>query len=205
MTADEAIQLGMRHHQAGRLGEAEAIYRQVLLANPRQAEALHLLGTLACQLGKMELAEDLIQQAIAIDPRQSQFYNNLGLALAQQERLDQAIMAYFHGLELRPNDPVLHHNLGRAYMRIGRINQAIHEYALAVRLRPDIDTALQRDFGDALHTAGRIPEAIAAFERGLENVQQHGKCPVRQGPARRSRRDVPPRIGEPPRTIRTVD
>jgi Ni,Fe-hydrogenase III small subunit len=35
---------GLQHHRAGRLTEAERIYRQILTMNPRHADSLHLLG-----------------------------------------------------------------------------------------------------------------------------------------------------------------
>ena len=36
----------VRHHQAGRLIDAEQLYRQILAINPRHADSLHLLGRL---------------------------------------------------------------------------------------------------------------------------------------------------------------
>src|SRR5690242_20710451 len=49
--AELALARGREHHQAGRFAEAEAIYRQVLAADPVNASAMHLLGVLANQLG----------------------------------------------------------------------------------------------------------------------------------------------------------
>ena len=44
MTTEQTIQLGLQHHQSGRLGEAERAYRHVLSQAPGQPDALHLLG-----------------------------------------------------------------------------------------------------------------------------------------------------------------
>ena len=43
-TVAEAIQVAIGHHQAGRLAEAEAIYRQVLAQFPDHADALAFAG-----------------------------------------------------------------------------------------------------------------------------------------------------------------
>ena len=52
MNLHQAFELALGHHQSGRLAEAEAIYRRVLAAEPRQADALHMPGVLAHQVGR---------------------------------------------------------------------------------------------------------------------------------------------------------
>jgi predicted Zn-dependent protease len=39
--------VAVMHHQAGQLAKAEKCYRQVLKAQPNQADAVHLLGVIA--------------------------------------------------------------------------------------------------------------------------------------------------------------
>ena len=55
----------LAHHQAGRLPEAEQLYRQILALEPRHADSLHLLGVLAQQVGRHDIALELIGRAIA--------------------------------------------------------------------------------------------------------------------------------------------
>ena len=43
LTIQQAIDLAVQHHNAGRLPEAENIYQQILQTNPDQPVALHLL------------------------------------------------------------------------------------------------------------------------------------------------------------------
>ena len=52
MTIQQALQLAVQHQRAGRLKEAEALYRQVLTREPRNAEALNTLGVLSAQTGR---------------------------------------------------------------------------------------------------------------------------------------------------------
>src|SRR5262245_40684125 len=56
------------HHQAGRLQEAEQIYRQILAAEPNNPDALHLLGIIACENGQYEGAIRLLEQALTFRP-----------------------------------------------------------------------------------------------------------------------------------------
>ena len=51
MTIQQAIDLALQHHMAGRLPQAESIHQQILQSNPNQPVALHLLGVIACQTG----------------------------------------------------------------------------------------------------------------------------------------------------------
>ena len=59
-TISEAIEIGLVHHQAGRLEQAEQVYRQVLHANPQHAGAMHLLGLIAIQVGQFGVAAEHI-------------------------------------------------------------------------------------------------------------------------------------------------
>src|SRR5258707_7995881 len=54
MTIDEAFASAVEHHQAGRLREAEALYRQVVANAPNHADASHLLGVVAYQSGHLQ-------------------------------------------------------------------------------------------------------------------------------------------------------
>jgi len=77
-TVGQAITEAVAHHQAGRLNQAELIYRQILAAVPNHPDALHLLGLIAHDVGKQDVAEGLVKQAIAIAPGQVHYHNSLG-------------------------------------------------------------------------------------------------------------------------------
>src|SRR4051812_17386748 len=63
----EALQVAMQCHRNGRLAEARQQYEQLLMVDPGNADALHLLGLVAYQTGDSIAAEKLIRQAIAVD------------------------------------------------------------------------------------------------------------------------------------------
>ena len=53
LTIQQAIDLGVQHHNAGDLPKAESIYRQILQAEPDQPVVLNLLGVIALRSGSM--------------------------------------------------------------------------------------------------------------------------------------------------------
>ncbi len=85
-----ALTIGREHHRAGRLSDAERMYRQILDAHPDNADALHLLGLAAYQAGRHERAVELIRGAIRNQPKNAQFLNNLGAVYLALARLASA-------------------------------------------------------------------------------------------------------------------
>src|ERR1700693_4861363 len=77
------------HHPAGRLAQAEQVYREMLQHDPRHADALHLLGLIAYQTGHHSIAVALIGRAIESNPDVAAFYSHLGLALQSIGRIDE--------------------------------------------------------------------------------------------------------------------
>src|SRR6476469_3924108 len=65
---DAFFRQGQQLHMAGRLAEAEQVYRQVVAALPRHAEAFHALGALALQRGDAAGADGLLTRAISRKP-----------------------------------------------------------------------------------------------------------------------------------------
>ena len=110
----QALQAALQHHQAGRLREAEAIYRQILQSEPDHPDALHLLGVIAHQVGQDKVAVDLIGKAIEANPAAAEFYNTLGSVLQAQGRLEEAVTRYQQAVTLQAEYAEAHYNLWNA-------------------------------------------------------------------------------------------
>jgi Tfp pilus assembly protein PilF len=165
--SDEAFAGALRHHQAGRLGEAGRIYRQVLAVDPRHAESLHLLGMIAFQEQRHDAAVDLIIRAIAINAEAASYHSNLGLVLRHLTRLDEAEASFRRALDLKPDYPEAHNNLGLVLEDKCQLDGAIACYRRALTLKPDYAQA-NNNLGFALKILGRFEEAFAALEKALE-------------------------------------
>lgn len=78
----EAMRLATDHHQAGRLPEAEAIYRAVLAAEPSHAGAAYNLALIALQRGRAREALPALREAARREPRNAAHLMNYAVALA---------------------------------------------------------------------------------------------------------------------------
>ncbi len=90
-------------HQQGMLGQAEARYRQLLEIEPRNADALHLLGVIAYQTGSHQSSVDLIGQAIEINANVASYHSNRGNALKELKQLDAAVASFDKASALKPD------------------------------------------------------------------------------------------------------
>ena len=167
MTIPQAFDLALGHHQAGRLADAEALYRRILAAQPNHADALHLLGLIAHQSGRHDLAVEWIGQSIVINPNNPASHSNLGEACRALGRTGQAIAAYRRALELKPDYPEALNNLGAALAGEDQLSEAVVAFHRALELRPRYPEALN-NLGIALRRQGHVTASIAAFRRALE-------------------------------------
>ena len=131
-----ALKSALEHHQAGRLPEAEAIYRQILGVDPNNAEALHLSGVIAHQRGINDAAVALINRAITMNPTEPRYYSNLGSALGGQGKLDDAVASYRQALSMNPDFADAHYNLGSLLQAHGQLDTAAECFREAIRLDP---------------------------------------------------------------------
>src|ERR1700722_5419007 len=107
---------GMAHHQAGRLGEAEGIYRQVLEVEPKQPQAVHYLGMVLAQRGDLVGASELLGRAATLLPLDALVRRHWGNVLRATRRTDEAIAAYRSAVGLAPNVSDVHYELANALM-----------------------------------------------------------------------------------------
>lgn len=160
---DRAIE----HHVAGRLEEAEALYRDILALNPNHADALHLLGDLCRQWGNTELALDFVAMAIHAKPSEANYHYTYAMLLKAEHRLDEALASYRQALLLNPALAEAHSGLGNALLLQGHFDEAIACYRRALTLRPDYVDALF-NLGNALKATDLPEEAIGCYRRALE-------------------------------------
>jgi protein O-GlcNAc transferase len=141
MTIEQAFNLALQHHQAGRLQDAQTIYRQILNVQPNHSDALNLLGVIASQMGQHKVGTELISRAISINPAEVIYYINLGIALQKLGSGEAAISACREAIKLQPDYAEAYNNLGVSLKDQGQLDAAIAAYRKTIQLKPDYDQA----------------------------------------------------------------
>ena len=166
VTLPQAIEIALGHHAAGRLAEAEALYRQVLQVQPEHGDALHLLGVIAHQRQQYELAQQLIGRALVSNPKAASYLVNLGNAQQAAGALDAALASYRQALALQPNFAEAHNNLGNALQALQQFEAAEACYRQALVCQAAYPEAYN-NLGLALARQGRYEAALAAYRAAL--------------------------------------
>ncbi len=166
LTIQQAIDQALEHHRAGRLNQAERIYRQVLATQPNHPWAIQLLGMIAHQCGNSKLAIELIQRAIAIDPTPADFHNNLGEILRINGRLDEAEASFQRCLQINPRFGAAFNNYGELYRERGQLERASEQYRRAIEIDPE-GAAAYNNLGIATHDLGDPQTAIGLYQKAI--------------------------------------
>lgn len=155
-----------RLHLAGRLMEAEALYRALLAQRPDHADALHRLGMVAYQNGCFENALTLVDQAIVRNPEAYSYHSHRGMILLALSRIDEAIASYRQALQLTPCVPDVLNNLAVALEAKRDTEGAIGAYREALRAQPDFPQA-SANLGLIYLRAGQFADAVQIFRAAL--------------------------------------
>ncbi|PWC75414.1 tetratricopeptide repeat protein [Azospirillum sp. TSH64] len=142
VTLSQALLIALDHHQAGRVAEAEDIYRRILGADPEYADAMQLLGVLAAQTGRQAAAHRCLRLAVALRPDGAGGLSNLAGVEQSAGALDAAVRYYGRALRLMPDLADAHASRAGALRRLGQVPAALTAAGLALALAPDHADAL---------------------------------------------------------------
>ncbi len=167
------MQQAVALHNAGRIAEAEKVYRDVLQKDPRNADALQLLGLIEHQRGNNERAVELIRKAITIRPR-AEFLVNLAQAQKALGRTQESLESTQRAVQMAPNIPEAWNNLGSIFKDLNRTAEAADAFRKAIALRPNYAVA-HSNLGNALAQLGDAKEAEASLRRAVAVDPNHAE------------------------------
>jgi tetratricopeptide (TPR) repeat protein len=196
-----ALEQALIHQREGRLSDAEAIYRAMLIENPNHADANHQLGLLAMQLGQPHVALAYIIAALSGNPENSHYWlsyievlimTDQGevarplLAKEQQRGLNLvACQALALKLEnLLPNEPAVEEiNLLASLFNEGRYSEVV-SLAQQITMRFPLHGFGWKVLGAALKLLNQNTAAVSAMQISVEvapnDAQAHNNLGITQ-------------------------
>jgi len=153
-------------HQQGNIAQAIAGYREVLKIEPRQFDALRLLGAALLTDGQARESAAMLGKALAVRSDLPEAWSLHGDALMRLEQHADASRSYERALSLEPNRPLIWNNLGLQFHHLKQYEAALRCFDRAISLTPQL-TEAWTNRGIALDELQRYEEAIESHRRAL--------------------------------------
>jgi tetratricopeptide (TPR) repeat protein len=170
----EDLVRGLGLQRMGNVREAEKIYRDVLLRDPTNVDAIRLLAGIAMRAKQWGDAEALLERALEIAPDFHQGWNDLGLARQEQDKTEAAIVAFQRVIQLEPHRPAGYVSVGTVCAMIGQHDESMDMFRKALEKDPTNFGALS-GMGHVLKTVGMQDEAIASYRECIKQNPDHGE------------------------------
>jgi predicted O-linked N-acetylglucosamine transferase (SPINDLY family) len=163
MSQVSSLQQGIAHFQAGRLAEAERVFREILRAEPDHGPAGSMMGLLRLQ---QDRAGEAVTFLAAVVRKQTDpgTLINYGLALERTGRGEEALASFDRVLALHSNLFAAHYNRGNTLLGLSRAEEAVAAFDRALALDANA-AAAHYNRAEALRRLGRLSEALAGLER----------------------------------------
>src|SRR5262249_26087099 len=123
------------HHEAGRLDQAEAAYREALGLSPGHAAIAHNLGVIAAARGRHRDALAHFDAAIAAEPQYASAHYNPGSALQTLGQPRDALQSLVRVCAIDPGHYDAHRALGFLWLAEGDRGRALDHFARTHELR----------------------------------------------------------------------
>jgi tetratricopeptide (TPR) repeat protein len=162
----DTLRRAAAHHQHGQLDDAEALYRQALSRQPKNFDALHLLGVLMHQRGKSSEALELIGEALKANALSAAALSNRAIVLAALGKSDEASASYDEAIALKPDYAEALNGRGNLLVKLGRAENALKSYEQTLEIDPRNLDALT-NAATVLRLLGRDSDAAGGYMRAL--------------------------------------
>jgi protein O-GlcNAc transferase len=163
--AEQRLAAATAQHRAGRLVEAERLYRLVCEADPNNARAFHLLGVVAHQLQRADAAA-MIGRAVTLDPEFAEAHNDRGVILAAGGSFAQAVACFETAVALKAGYVEARNNLGRGLRSLGRFDEALVQFEQVLKGMPNSPVA-RFNLASVLELVGRKRDAETHYRQAI--------------------------------------
>jgi tetratricopeptide (TPR) repeat protein len=155
--------LGAVFERQKKFDQAEAEFRKVLEANPRNSSTLNYYGYMLADRGiRLAEATDLIKRALAEDPNNAAYKDSLGWAYYKQDKLPEAEEMLRQAAIRESHDPTILSHLGDLYAKMGKDDLAEAQWQKSL---DEWHRVLPAEFEQA--KMNEVEQKISALKRRL--------------------------------------
>jgi predicted TPR repeat methyltransferase len=171
--SDQPLESALRHYADGDMQQAHASALEVLNVDPKNAQALHLMGLIELARGQAETALDYLRRSVEADPGNAEFHNNLGVVLRASALHEEAEGHFRAASGLDPENATAAYNLGTSLLSREQFDDAEKCFRQAIASDGEYaDPHCQ--LGDVLARRGGIKEAMPWWRKAIELDPNHG-------------------------------
>ncbi|RPI78833.1 MAG: tetratricopeptide repeat protein [Desulfobacteraceae bacterium] len=150
----------------GDLEAVQNLYRELLVRDPLNLEALYCLGVIQLSTGQPGAAVAAFQKALALKPENPAILNNLALAYKGVRNFSSARSSLEQALTLEPGAVRVRFNLANLLRETGHEPEAIEQYLRVIAEDPR-DAAAYKNLSLAYLHLGLLTEALRACRSAL--------------------------------------
>jgi len=172
------LQDAMHSVQKGKLGEAEAVYREILSEDPKNVDALRLLALLASRTGSQEQAIQMLENCVNIAPDYALAWENLAKLYRQkddQESLLKASECFKKATQLRPDWAEGWAGLGTMQTRSSLHDEGITSYKKSLTLKLN-QPRVHLSLGHVYKTTGSQEKSINSYKEAIYHDNDFGEA-----------------------------
>jgi len=160
--------LAEAYTQAGRLGDAEAVYNNLAQLNPRDALIYYRRAFQAYDAAnQFDKAVVPLKKIIELEPKNELNPYWLGMTYFRAKQYDQAVEAFKQALAIKPEFPQAWGQIGASYLQAKKYTDAAKAYEKYAELAPD-DPSGWLNIGVAYNQAKNYEAALEPLKKCVQ-------------------------------------
>jgi tetratricopeptide (TPR) repeat protein len=168
--ADAQKELAIAYFKAGKLDEAEALYKEMLVKAPNDMDLRYRLGNIYLAKGMLNEAGSEYRQVLQMDPNNGGAHNGLANLYYRQRKFEDAMSEYLQAIQMNPNLAEVNLDLGNAYYEKMKYPQAANYFKRYTELAPKdaVGYFMLAKAYQVQKDSSLFPQAIAMSEKAVK-------------------------------------
>ena len=171
----QTLQKAFGFHQQGQFDEARALYERILDTDPKNFEALQLLGAMSNQTQEFQRAVECLTAAIDLNPDYPEGYSNRGCAYRSLKQYREAAQDFQRAIALKPAYLDAYYNQGNLQLELKQLDEAMTSFNHVIALKPDHAQAhLAR--GNVYQEAKQFDKALECYDQAIAHQPAYAEA-----------------------------